>query len=120
RGHAASPTNDRSTSASANRGVRAIRSWPQPWVRPRRDEPRVARQLDDLHQAPVGRYTAEHHPGLAERFAVLVVELEAVTVALVNDLFAISLVRERPRDELAWIQTQAHRRAHLVDVSLLG
>ncbi|OLE80210.1 MAG: hypothetical protein AUG06_05490 [Actinobacteria bacterium 13_1_20CM_2_65_11] len=77
-------------------------------------------QLDDLHQPPVRRNAAEHHPRLAEGFAVLVVELEAVTVALVHDLFTVSLVRERPGDQLAWIQTEPHRATHLVHVPLLG
>src|SRR5581483_11973394 len=51
-----------------------------------RDEPGVARELDDLDEPSVGRQAAEYEPGLAQRLAVLVVELEAVAVALVHDL----------------------------------
>src|SRR5260370_14736503 len=104
----------------AKQRVRAVGSGSKLGMELRSYEPGVVRQLDDLDKAPVRRHAAEHHPGFAERFAVLVVELEAVTVALVHDLFAISLVRERTRDELARIEAEAHRGAHLVDVPLLG
>src|SRR5712664_596688 len=104
----------------AEQRVRAVRSRAKLGVELGRHEPGVVGQLDDLHQAPVRRHAAENHPRLTERLAVLVVELEAVAVALVHDLFTVSLVSERSREKLAWIQAQAHGGAHLVDVPLLG
>jgi len=44
---------------------------------------------------PFGDTPAEHHPGFAERFAYSLLNSKPMTVALVHDLFAISLVRER-------------------------
>src|SRR5712664_3110376 len=71
------------TDEVAEQRVGAVRSRAELRVELARDEPRMVGQLDDLHQSTIGRHPAEHHPRLAERFAVLVVELEAVAVALV-------------------------------------
>ena len=43
-----------------------------------------------------------------------------MTVPFVDDLLAVSLVRQRARHELAGVQAEPHRCAHLVDVPLLG
>ena len=54
----------------------------------------VARQLDELDQAVVGRGPGEHQPGLLEPVAVAVVDLVAVPVALLDQRLAV----RRPRD----------------------
>ena len=60
-------------------------------VRLRRDEERVhrRRQLDELDEQAVGRGARAHHAVLLEHLAVAVVELVAVAVPLVHDLFAV-------------------------------
>jgi hypothetical protein len=54
-------------------------------------EPGMLAQLDYLHQPPVGRLAREDHARLLERLAVAVADLEAVAVALVDDLLAVGL-----------------------------
>src|SRR5579872_1645384 len=100
--------------------VRPVRPGAELGVELARHEPRVLRQLDDLDQSPVGRHAAEDHPVLVHHLAVLVVELEAMAVALVDDFLAISLERARARQQLARVKAEPHRAAHLVDVALLG
>src|ERR1051325_2507125 len=72
--------------------VRSIGTGTELWVELARHEPRMIRQLDDLNQATVGRHAAEDHAVLVHHLAVLVVELEAVPVPLVDDLLPIRLV----------------------------
>src|SRR5207237_10149815 len=57
------------------------------------DEERVLRlgKLDELHEEIVGRGARQHHAVLLEDLPVAVVELIAVTVTLVHDLFAVDL-----------------------------
>src|SRR6267143_803763 len=102
------------------KGVRAVRPGAELRMELARDEPWVVCQLDDLDQPAVRRHAAEHHAGLAHHLAVLVVELEAMAVTLVHDLLTVRLVRQRSGEQLAGIQAEPHRSAHLVDVSLLG
>src|SRR4029077_623294 len=97
---------ERRTHKIAEQRMRTVGSRSELGMELCRHEPRVIRQLDDFHEATVGRHTAEDHPRVAERFAVLVVEFETMAVTLVDDLFALSLVRERTRHELAWIKAQ--------------
>jgi hypothetical protein len=80
----------------------------------------VVGQLDDLDEPAVWRDAAEDHARFAHGFTVLVVELEAVAMALVNHLLAVGLVGERAGEQLARVESQPHRAAHLVHVSLLG
>ena len=51
-------------------------------VKLRREKPRVIGELDDLHEATVGRQTAQRHAVLGEKLSVLVVHLEAMTMTL--------------------------------------
>src|SRR4029077_4749890 len=69
---------ERRTHEIAEQRVRTVGSRSKLGMELCRHEPRVIRQLDDFHEAPVGRHAAEDHPSLSERFAVLVVELEAM------------------------------------------
>src|SRR5450759_4862570 len=100
--------------------VRAVGPRAELWMELACDKPRVIRELDDLDQPSIGRHAAEHHTRVAHHLAILVVELEAMAVALVNDLFAVSLVGQRAWEQPARVQAESHRPAHLVDVSLLG
>src|SRR5712691_8951993 len=84
------------------------------------DEPRVVGELDDLDEPAVGREAAEEHPGLMQHLAVLVVELEPVAVPLVHDLLAVCLLGERPRRQLAGVETPPHGAAEIGHVPLLG
>ena len=78
-----------------NSGCGPVRAGLELRVRLGRDEPRVVGQLDELHQPTVGREPGEGHAGVAEDLAVGVGELEAVAVALVDDLAAVGLARAR-------------------------
>jgi hypothetical protein len=80
----------------------------------------VVGELDDLDQPAVRREAAEDHPRLVHDLAVLVVELKAVAMPLVHDLFAVGPERVRARQQLARVKTEAHGAAHLVHVALLG
>src|SRR4051812_17993709 len=55
------------------------------------DEPRVIRQLHDLHQPAVWRLTGQDHARRLERLAEAVVHLEAMAVPLVDYLLAVRL-----------------------------
>ena len=55
-------------------------------------EPGMVRQLDDLHQPPVGGQPAEHQPVLGQPVPEGVVELVPVPVALQNLCVAVRLV----------------------------
>ena len=52
-------------------------------------EPRVVLELDDLDEPAVRRLAGQEHAGRLQRLAVAVVDLEAVAVPLVDDLFAV-------------------------------
>ena len=73
---------------------------PELGVELRGHEERVLGKLHDLGQMPVGRVSGEHQAGCLESLAVLVVELVAVTVALVdgkvNPAVAFSSVGQGP------------------------
>src|SRR3954452_544455 len=57
----------------------------------RRHEIRVIAELDDLHQALVGRRAGDDQPGVLEPLAQEVVHLVAVAVALVDHGLAVDL-----------------------------
>src|SRR5947208_4579747 len=86
----------------------------------RTHEERVVAQLDDLDEASVRGGPREHDSGAGERFPVMVVELEAVAMALVHDGLAARVRGTRLRRELARIHAEPHRAAFLLDVALLG
>ena len=73
----------------------------------------VARQLDHLDQAFIGRKTRDYQTGVLELVAEGVVELKTVTVTLVDELLAIGLASEGIGGELARIGTQTHGAALL-------
>src|ERR1035441_7735563 len=86
----------------------------------RADEERMVSQLDDLDEPAVGRGAREHDTGSGERVAIVVVEVEAVAVALGNRRRAGRFGCDRSGRELARIHAQAHGAALLLDVTLLG
>src|SRR3954466_14040658 len=57
------------------------------------DHPGVIRHLGDLHQPPVGRKAAENQPLRRQPLPIVIVELEAMAVALENDRLAVGRVR---------------------------
>ena len=83
-------------------------------------EPRVVDQLDDLDQPAVGRLPGQHHAGRLERLAVPVVHLEAVAVALVDDLLAVDRGGLRAGRQLGRIEAEAHRAALVLHLALVG
>src|SRR5688572_4961208 len=76
------------------------------------DEPRMARQLDDLDQA-VLRERRDREPGLLHGLEVIVVELVAVPVALVDHVAAVNLAGQRAGEDPGFLRAEAHRAAEL-------
>ena len=83
------------------------------------EEPRVALQLGDLHQAAFRVPAADDQAGLLEAGEVIVIHLEAVTVALGHDFLAVGLARERAGLEFAVVSAEPHRAALQDNVALL-
>src|SRR5205809_4806879 len=118
--HLVAAVQERRLDEIAEKRMRPVGSRAELRVELAGNEPGVVGELDDLDQAAVRREPAEDHPGLAHHLAVLVVELEAVTMPLVDDLFPVRPVRVRTRQQLARVQAEPHRASQLVDVALLG
>src|SRR6185437_6011757 len=76
----------------------------------RRDEPGVAGNLDDFHQA-VAREAGEAHARLPVAVEEVVVEFVAVAVALEDGILAEDLPGARPGPEQYLLRAQAHRAA---------
>ena len=75
----------------------------------RTDVPALVRQLDDLGQAALGVHASNGHARSLKALAVLVVELEAVAMTLLDVDLAIGLGNFRARLDTTGIGTQAHR-----------
>ncbi len=83
------------------------------------DEPFQRRDLDRLDKARLRVLARAHHAGGLELALVLVVELEAVAVALLDVLLAVGLEDFRAGLQVAIIGAEAHGAAHVGDVLLL-
>ena len=81
-------------------------------------------QLGNLHQPPIGRDAGKGHAVALHVGAECVVELKTVAVALLHQLAKaqgrIGPRRVRAGGQLAVIDTQPHRAAHIGDVTLVG
>ena len=85
-----------------------------------RDEPGMVGQLDDLDEPPLLERAGDDEPVRDELFAVLVVHLVAVPVALVDRRLAVDLARARLLAELDGLRPEPHRAAEVLDLLLLG
>ena len=85
-----------------------------------RHEPRVPGQLRDLHELAVGRPAGDAHAFLGQRRLVQAVELEAMAMALVDQIGAVDLPRQRSGRQLARVAAQPHRAAELVDAEQIA
>ena len=81
----------------------------------RADVPAVVAQLDDLGESALGIHASDGHTRLLEALAVLVVELKAVAVALLDVRHTVCLCNLRARFHTASVCAQAHRAAHVGD-----
>src|SRR6266511_3206914 len=81
-------------------------------------EVRVVVELDHLDEVQVRVHAREDHPDLLVLRAVRVVELEAVAVALLDELGAVKLSRLRPVPERAGVAPEPHRPALVCDALL--
>ena len=79
------------------------------------DVPGVTRQLDDLGQAALGVNTSNFHASCLKTLTVLVVELKAVTVALLDVEHTIGFGDLGVGLDAAGIGAQAHRAAQVGD-----
>ena len=84
-----------------------------------RDEPRVVGQLDDLDQPPLLERARDDEARVDELLAVLVVDLVAVAVALVDDGLVVGVARPRPLRDLDRLRAEPHRAAEILDLLLL-
>src|SRR5439155_13222082 len=85
----------------------------------RADPERMARQLDELDEAVVGRHARAPHPALLQPRAVARVDLVAVPVAFVYELLAIRRRDLRTRQQPGRVHPEAHGAAHLHHLALL-
>ena len=79
----------------------------------------MAGQLHDLHQPPVGREACKRQAGCRELLPVVIVELVAVAVALVNMLPAIGRRRPAALHQLTGPAAKAHGAALVRDIHLI-
>src|SRR6202050_4411145 len=77
-----------------------------------RDEPGMARQLDDFDQ-PIVREAREPEASARVRLQIIVVELEAMPVALGNHIPAVELAREGPGLQMHILRPEPHGAAAL-------
>src|SRR4051794_4244270 len=103
----------------AEQRLRTLRARLELRVVLRGDEERVVGMLDHLDEAVVRRGAAAHEAGVLEPAAQVVVHLVAVTVALVDHLLAVDLLRARAVVELHRVRAEAHGAAHVAHLLLL-
>src|SRR5436305_10178286 len=84
------------------------------------EEPRVAFQLDDLHELTVGREAGHAETALLELRHVLGVDLVTMAVAFVDLLDSIRLPRDRTFLQRARILAEPHRAAEGVDADQIA
>src|SRR5712664_1182136 len=77
------------------------------------DEPRMRRQLDHLAQLLALGDAGNAQAFVLQSLHVLIVDLVAVAVALVNHVRAVDLAREAPGFERGALSAQAHRPAEI-------
>ena len=77
-------------------------------------------QLDDLDEAALLERPRDDEAGGDQLVAVLVVDLVAVPVALVDDGLVVDVAGARALGELDRLGTQPHRAAEILDLLLLG
>ncbi len=80
--------------------------------------PRVAAQLQDLHQLAIRGDTTDAQPVPLQSLPILVVELEAVAVALVDHGLTVFRRRSRAGHELTGVRAEPHSAAHIRKVAL--
>ena len=81
----------------------------------RADVPALVGQLNHLGQAALGVHARDGHARCLKALAVLVVELEAVAVTLLDVGHAIGIGNFRASLDTAGISAQTHRAAHVGD-----
>lgn len=80
----------------------------------------MIRQLEHLDDAAVRRHAAQAHTGVRQRGAVVVVDLVAVAVALVDERLAIELKGAGIRVEAAGVRAEAERAADVQNALLVA
>ena len=77
-------------------------------------------ELDDLDEPAIRRLAGQQHAGGLERLAVAIVDLEAVAMALVDDLLAVDGGSLRAGREPGRVEPEAHRPALVLELALVG
>ena len=70
------------------------------------DKPRVIRQGNDLYQTFVRRKSGDLQALFSQLLAEVIVEFKPVAVTLIDQVFAVDLVYQTARCQLARIQSQ--------------
>ena len=103
----------------AEQRVRPVRAAAELGMELDADEERMVFELHDFDQLAVGRNAAGNQSGPGQRFAIIVVDLKAMPVALGNGGRAVGRGRFGAGHQLARPQTEPHGAAHL-DPALPG
>ena len=83
------------------------------------DEPRMARQFYDFHQLAIWRNTSQLQAAFCELTAECVVQFKPVTMAFINQFFAINRANLCTIGQLTRIQTQPHRTTEVGNILLV-
>ena len=100
--------------------MRVVRAGVELRMGLRGEEVRMIRQLEHLDDAAVRRHAAQAHTGVCQRGAVVVVDLVAVAVALVDERLAIELKGAGIRVQTAGVRAEAERTADVQNALLVG
>src|SRR5215469_716058 len=88
-------------------------------MRLRAEEERMRGEFDHLDEIRSEILAGDDHAVALEQLAVLVVELEAMPVALADLILSVEAMGERAWSDMAGIGTQAHRAAHRLQIALV-
>ena len=100
--------------------MRVVRAGVELRMGLRGEEVRMIRQLEHLDDAAVRRHAAQAHTGVRQRGAVVVVDLVAVAVALVDERLAIELKGAGIRVQTAGVRAEAERAADVQNALLVS
>src|SRR4051794_3273794 len=84
------------------------------------DEPRVSFQLQHLYEFAVGRRAGHAHSALFELRHVLRIHLITMAMALLDELDAVRLARERAFLQRARVLAEAHRASEGIDADQIA
>src|SRR5437762_3677109 len=97
------------TNEFTEKGVWASRTAFELRMKLRSNEPGMVCQFYDFNQSIICRTSANNHPMRFHSFAILIIELVAMAMALKNDCFSIRLIGFCARSQATHPIPQTHR-----------